>query len=179
MTWRLSVLGLGAYAAICMSPSPASAKDIYPPPPSFTLDAKDINLRCSSYVGGDGPWTGALNYRINLNDSTVNGENLQIDRIDGRGPRLSENLDRIDVKGPKLRWHGPVDASVPAAEYLLDLSKGRLDVTFEYDGRGSRRFRLQCINKLLKFAQGSQSAGAGLFRPLLASFDLIGDLKGL
>jgi hypothetical protein len=40
---RLSVLGLGAYAAICMSAASAS-------------DA-DIDLRCSSYVGGDGPWT--------------------------------------------------------------------------------------------------------------------------
>jgi hypothetical protein len=83
MMLRLSVLGLGAFAAICMSASPASAKDFVP---NFTLNPNDIDLRCSSYVGGDGPWTGALNYRINLSDSTINGENLQIERINVKGP---------------------------------------------------------------------------------------------
>jgi hypothetical protein len=148
MMIRLSVLGLGACAAICMWASPTRAKDIAP---NITINPNDIDLRCSSYVGRDGPWAGALNYRINLSDSTVNGEHLQVDRIEVEGPTPSEYLqvDRSKVRGPKLRWHRPANASVRGAYYLLDLSKGRLDVTSEDDGQS---FRLRCTRKLLKLA---------------------------
>jgi hypothetical protein len=156
MMLRSFVLGLGACAAICMSASPASAKDIYPPPPSITLNANDIDLRCSSYVGGDGPWTGALNYRINLSDSTVNGENLQIERIDAKDPKPLSVFMPTPRSGNhatlRFGWHRPANASVPAAYYLLDLSNGRLDVAFESGGRELQRFRLQCTRKLLKLA---------------------------
>jgi hypothetical protein len=150
---KRSVLGIGAYAAACISAIPVCANDIYPPPPKFTLNANDISLRCIAYVGPDGPWTGTLNYRINLSDSTVNGEVLQIDRSDANGPKLGDILHPhwIYAKRPMLGWHAPANESVPAA-YLLDLSNGRLDVTFEYDGRRFQRFRLQCTNKLLKLA---------------------------
>jgi hypothetical protein len=149
MTLRFSVLGLGAYAAVCMSAGSSSADDIYSLP--ITLSPNVINLRCSAYAGGDGPWTDALSYRINLNDSTVNGEKLQIDRIDVSNPKLSENLliDPI-AKGPKLRWHRPANASVPAAYYSLDLSHGRLDVISEYDGQIAFQFR--CTILKLKLA---------------------------
>jgi len=131
-----------------MSASPVSAKDIYP-----TLNANDISLRCIAYVGPDGPWTGALDYRINLSDSTVNGEVLQIDRIDANGPKLGDILHPhwIYAKRPMLAWHGPANASITAA-YVLDLSNGRLDVTIEYDDRRLQRFRLRCTTKLLKLA---------------------------
>jgi hypothetical protein len=89
---KRSVLGIGAYAAACISAIPVCANDIYPPPPKFTLNANDISLRCIAYVGPDGPWTGTLNYRINLSDSTVNGEVLQIDRSDANGPKLGDIL---------------------------------------------------------------------------------------
>lgn len=76
---RLSVLGLAAYAAVCMAAS-ASAEDIYPPPPGITLDALDIDLRCDA-VGGGTQWIShiARDYRIDLRHSSVNGEALQID----------------------------------------------------------------------------------------------------
>ena len=94
---RLSILGFGAYAAVCMVSGSASAED--------------INLRCSGGVGSRGD----VNLRINLSDSTVNGE--KVDRI---------------VKGPgsghELSWRAPANVSVQAAYFLLDLSKGRLDV---------------------------------------------------
>jgi hypothetical protein len=146
---RLSVLGLGAYAAICMSAIPVSANDYTPP---ITLNPNVINLQCS---GGDGPWSHALSYRIDLNDSTVNGEKLQIDRIGASGPKVSENLliDPIGGQGTKLRWHRPANASVPAVYYSLNLSQGRLDVTSDNDGRGLRRlFRLKCTKELLNLA---------------------------
>jgi hypothetical protein len=94
---------------------------------------------------GDPPWINALAifYRINLNASAVNGEFLQI--------------DRIDANGPKLKWDRPADASVPAAHYVLDLGTGGLFVSFdkfEHDGRkfaGAAR-RLRCTDRLLKVA---------------------------
>jgi hypothetical protein len=70
-------------------------------------------------------------------------------------PRASEHLvaDPIGAKGPKLEWHRVANASAPAADYSLDLSRGRLDVTFDDDGRGAKRsFQLRCTNKLLKLS---------------------------
>jgi hypothetical protein len=68
---RRFVVGLVAYAAAGASAIPANANDTNAPP--ITLDSKIINLRCSADVTGGGPWTGALAYRIDFNDSTVNG----------------------------------------------------------------------------------------------------------
>lgn len=85
----------------------------------------------------------AMSYRINLRDSAVNDENLQI--------------DRSDVNGPKLSWHRPASASVPAAHYVLDLGTGGLFVSFdkfEHDGRkfASAARRLRCTDRSLKLA---------------------------
>jgi hypothetical protein len=73
-------------------------KIIYP-----TLNANDISLRCIASVGPDGPWTGTLDYRINLSDSTVNGESLQIDRIDANGPKLG---DILHPPNARMAWTG-------------------------------------------------------------------------
>jgi hypothetical protein len=163
---RLSVLGLGAYAAVCMSASPASANDINLP--------AQINLRCyaprfvtrqafrqvtpalaalDALAPLDEPGTGgsppprisnvALDYRINPGNSTVNGETLQIDQID----------NQIYARVLKLAWHRPADASVPAAHYVLDLRTNGIVVSFdngESDVRKveSTEFRLRCTRPL-------------------------------
>jgi hypothetical protein len=138
---RQFVLGLGVYAAVCMSAGLASAND--------------INLHCSVAPDptrqGDPPWISNIpkNYRINLSDSAVNGEILQIDRINAEGAE--------DAEGQKLTWDSPADASVPAAHYILDLGHGALFVSFDYfkyDGRkfASAALLLLCINLKLKFA---------------------------
>jgi hypothetical protein len=81
-------------------------------------------------------------YRVNLSNSTVNDEILQIDQID--------NLAKVILK---LAWHRPADASVPAAYYVLDLGTNGIVVSFdndEYDGRkfaGTAR-RLRCTRPL-------------------------------
>jgi hypothetical protein len=135
---RQSVLGLGVAAAVCIPAGSANAGY-----------ADYMNLSCTVESGsarpGDPPWITALAifYRINLSASAVNGEILQI--------------DRIDANGPKLSWHRPADASVPAAHYVLDLGTGGLFVSFdrfEHDGRkfaGAAR-RLRCTDRLLKVA---------------------------
>jgi hypothetical protein len=131
---RQSVLGLGVAAAVCMPAASANARYNY------------INLSCSVEAGparpGDPPWITALAmvYRINLSASAVNGEILQIDRMD-----------------MKLDWHRPADTSVPAAHYVLDLGTGGLFVSFEkfeYNGRkfGGAARRLRCTDRLLKVA---------------------------
>ena len=155
---RRSVLGFGVVAAVGMSAIPVSAKDIYAPP--IRLNTNIINIRCSAYVDGAVPLTDVRSYRINLDDSTVNGEQMQIDRIDANNPKtpypISENLlmEPVGAKGPKLGWHRPTDALIPAAYYLLDISKGRLDVMSDNDGREVKTllYRLRCTNKLLKIS---------------------------
>ena len=131
---RQSVSGLGVVAAVCMAAA---------------ADARGINLHCSVDSGtarpGDPPWITAvaMYYRIDLSDSAVNGENLQI--------------DRRDADGTKYSWHRPANASVPAVHYVLDLSTGGLFVSFdkfEFDGRkfsGAAR-RLRCTDRSLKLA---------------------------
>jgi hypothetical protein len=150
---RRFVVGLVACAAAGVSTIPASANDANAPP--IILNSKIINLRCSADVAGDRPWADTLNYRIDFNDSTVNGERLKIDRIDLNVPRVSENLvaDPIGAKGPKLEWRRAANGSAPSAYYSLDILRGRLDVTFDDDGRGAKRsFQLRCTNKLLKLS---------------------------
>jgi hypothetical protein len=132
---RQSVLGLGVVAAVCIPVASADARYI-----------DYINLSCSVETGsvrpGDPPWIVAtpMFYRINLSASAVNGEILQIDRID-----------------TKLIWHRPANASVPAAHYILERGTGGLFVSFdkfEHDGRkfaGAAR-RLRCTDRLLKIA---------------------------
>lgn len=114
--------------------------------PAASANARYINLSCSVEAGparpGDPPWITALAmyYRINLSASAVNGEIVQIDRID-----------------MKLDWHRPADASVPAAHYVLDLGTGALFVSFEKFESDGRKFagaarRLRCTDRLLKVA---------------------------
>ena len=141
----LSALGLGAYAAVCMSASPASANDINLP--------AQINLHCYAprFVtrqvfrqvtpalaaldalapldepgtgGAPPPWISnvAMDYRIKPGNSTVNGETLQIDQIDNQ---------IYAKKVLKLAWHRPADASVPAAHYVLDLRTNGIVVSFD------------------------------------------------
>ena len=174
---RLRVLGLAAYLAVCVSAGSARADDIYPPPPSIKVSA-EINLRCSApqfvmrplpdlrlpalaasgaLAPPDQPGTAdrlpklisriAKDYRIDLNHSAVNGEILLIDRID----------NQIDPKVIQLAWHRPVDASVPAAHYVLNLATNGIDVSFdngEYDGRNfaGTAFRLRCARPLPQYS---------------------------
>jgi hypothetical protein len=128
---RQSVLGLGVCAAVSMLAGAANAGN--------------INIRCSVARQDDPPWTSniAKNYDINLSASTVNGEILQI--------------DRINPNGPNITWNRPADASVPAARYDLDFRTGRLFVSFdkvEYDGRkfASATVLLLCTHVRLKLA---------------------------
>jgi hypothetical protein len=148
---RLSVLGLGAYVAVCISAGPASANESSPP--------AEINLRCfapslvprqfdrkppalaalsalapldePSTDGAPPPWTShiARDYRVNLSNSTVNGEILQIDQID--------NLAKVVLK---FAWHRPADASVPAAYFVLDLKTNGIVVYFDNDEYDVRNF---------------------------------------
>jgi hypothetical protein len=148
---RLSVLGLAAYAAVCMSASRASAEDIYPPPPIVTLNAGDIDLRCDA-VGGGTPWISGIarNYRIDLIHSSVNGEALQI----------NEAKVVMNVLGAKVRtlaWNRPADASVPAAHYVLNLGTNGIVVSLdngEPDGRksASAELQLRCSRRFLKYS---------------------------
>jgi hypothetical protein len=144
------ILGLGAYAAVCMSAIPAGANDIYPPPPSFYLHAKDIDLRCEP-VGGGTPWISniAREYRINLGNSVVNGEILQIDQIN--------EFTLFDAKVGKLAWNRPADGSVPVAHYVLNLRTNDIVVSFDKGEYGGRKFastelRLRCIRPLIKYS---------------------------
>ena len=168
---RLSVLGLGAYVAVCMSASPASANEINlkcSTAEGVQVCVSEINLRCSpprsvprqssvlkppalealsalepldeSGSGWAQPrWVSniAQEYRIDLSNSVVNGEILQIDRID----------NQIDPKVLKLAWNRPTDASVPAAHYVLDLRTGGIVVSFDDGGRkfASTGVQLRCF----------------------------------
>src|SRR5262249_10336304 len=125
---RLSMLGLGAYAAVCTMAGSASAED--------------INLHCSN----------GLDLRISSTDFTVNGENGQFDWIDVRDPTslkrfpipqtapLMPTPDSSKNAALRLRWRVQANASAPEAYFLLDLSKDLLDVI---DGRGHERRHLQ------------------------------------
>jgi hypothetical protein len=89
----------------------------------------------------------------------VNGENRQIDWVHVKGPKSFQVVQTAPLM-PKpsweedatlqLIWHEPSPkASVPAADFLLDLLKGRLDVI---DSRGVEKFYSRCINLSLKLA---------------------------
>jgi hypothetical protein len=176
---RLSVLALGAYAAVCMSSSPTSANDVNHLGCVMAEGAQqcvstDINLHCSAprlvprpfdrkppalaalsalapldQLGTSGappPWISNIgrDYRVNLSNSTVNGEIQQIDQID------NQIYAKVVLK---LAWHRPADASVPAAHYVLDLATNGIVVSFdndEYDGRNfaSTALRLRCTRPL-------------------------------
>jgi hypothetical protein len=135
---RYSVCGLGVIAAVCMPASSASAG---------YADYMSLSCRVEprSSRPGDPPWINAVipAYYINLNTSAVNGEIVQI--------------ERIDVNGPKLKWDRPASASLPAAHYVLDLGSGGLFVSFDKFERDGRKFaaaarRLRCTDRLLKIA---------------------------
>jgi hypothetical protein len=145
-----SILGLGAYAAVCISAIPAGANEIYPPPPSFHINTQDIDLRCEP-VGDGTPWISniARDYRINLGNSAVNGEILQIDQIN--------ELTLFDAKVGKLAWNRPADGFVPVAHYVLNLRTNDIIVSFdkgEHDGRkfADTELRLRCIRPLIKYS---------------------------
>jgi hypothetical protein len=146
---RLSQLGLGAYAAVCVSAIPAGANDIYPPPPSVSgIDLKNVDLRCEPVVSGT-PWISSIarDYRINLSNSSVNGEVLQINEV-----------NEINVLGArKLAWNRPADPPVPAAHYVLNLGAKSIVVSFdngEYNGRkfASTELQLRCTRRLLRYS---------------------------
>src|SRR5215472_7668608 len=110
---RLSMLGFGTCAAICMLGGPASAED--------------INLHCSN----------GYDLRISLDklsDSTVNGENRQMEWVDEKGipvPQSAVSIPTPDSGNDPtllLRWRAPGNPSRLAAYFALDLSKGRLYV---------------------------------------------------
>ena len=150
-----SLLGLGAYAAVCMSAISAGANDIYPPPPSFHINTRDIDLRCEP-VGDGTPWISniARDYRISPGNSAVNGEILQISEINENNPN---NLLGFGAKARKLAWNRPADASVPVAHYVLNLGTNGIAVSFdngEYDGRkvAGTELQLRCIRRLLKYS---------------------------
>jgi hypothetical protein len=143
--WRQSVRWLGVYTALCMSVSSATANDIYPHPLSLRgidLDANYINLYCSVEPDptrwGEQPNI-ATHYRINLNNSEVNGEILRIDRIDTR--------DELFPGEPKIAWNRAAEASIPAAHYILDLRSKRLAVSFDPTrSSANTALHLRCIN---------------------------------
>jgi hypothetical protein len=153
---RRAVLALGAYAAVCLSASPASSGDSYPPPPSVrAIDLKDISLRCEPVAGGT-PWISdiARDYRISPGNSAVNGEILRISRID---ENRENSLLGFGAKARKLAWNRPADASVPVAHYVLDLATNGIAVSFddgEYDGRklAGTELQLRCTRRLLKYS---------------------------
>jgi hypothetical protein len=148
---RLSLLGLGAYAAVCVSAIPAGANDIYPPPPSVSgIDLENIDLRCESVVSGT-PWISSIarDYRINLSNSSVNGEILLINEVN--------EINVFGTKARKLAWNRPADAPVPVAQYVLNLGPKSIVVSFdngEYNGRefASTELQLRCTRRLLKYS---------------------------
>jgi hypothetical protein len=145
---RLSVRGLGAYAAACMSVSPACAGDIELPgeinlhcsAPRLGISNQVTSVRALSDAFAPPPWISRIagDYRINLGNSTVNGEILRIDQID----------NQITAKLVKLAWHRAADAAVPAAHYMLNLRTNEIVVFFddgEYNGRkSSTALQLRC-----------------------------------
>jgi hypothetical protein len=148
---RLSLLGLGAYAAVCVSAIPAGANDIYPPPPSVSgIDLENIDLRGESVVSGT-PWISSIarDYRINLSNSSVNGEILLINEVN--------EIDVFGTKARKLAWNRPADAPVPVAHYVLNLGLKSIVVSFdngEYNGRkfASTELQLRCTRRLLEYS---------------------------
>jgi hypothetical protein len=133
-----------------MSAIPAGANDIYPPPPSFHVNTRGIDLRCQP-VGDGAPWISniAKDYRVDLGHSAVNGEILQIDQID--------ELTPFDTKVGKLAWNMPADGAVPIAHYVLNLRTNDIVVSFdegEHDGRklASTELRLRCVRPRIKYS---------------------------
>jgi hypothetical protein len=148
---RLSLLGLGACAAVCVSAIPAGANDIYPPPPSVSgIDLKNIDLRCEPVVSGT-PWISSIarDYRINLSNSSVNGEVLLINEVN--------EINVFGTKARKLAWNRPADAPVPVAHYVLNLGPKSIVVSFDNGECNGRKFastelQLRCTRRLLKYS---------------------------
>jgi hypothetical protein len=106
--------------------------------------AEDINLHCSN----------GYDLRIsldNVSDSTVNGENRQMEWVDHE----DSPVPQTPVSKPTpdttllLRWRAPGNPSHQAAYFALDLSKGRLYVM---DGKRHERLDLRCANLSRKLA---------------------------
>jgi hypothetical protein len=119
-----------------------------------SASAEDINLHCSN----------GFDLRIhlsNLSDSTVNGENRQMNWVDAKGvaqtlPSMPTS-DAISMPTPdsgnsptlRLRWPAPTYQS-RTAYFLLDLSKGDLDLVA--GGREVAKLHSRCINLSHKLA---------------------------
>jgi hypothetical protein len=115
-------------------------------PPAIAALSALAPLDEPSTGGAPPPWISniARDYRVNLSNSTVNGEMLQIDQID------NQIYAKVVLR---LAWHRPADASVPPAHYVLDLATNGIVVSFdndEYDGRkfASTALRLRCTRPL-------------------------------
>jgi hypothetical protein len=125
--------------------------DIYPPPQSVSgIDLENIDLRCESVVSGT-PWISSIarDYRINLSNSSVNGEILLINEVN--------EIDVFGTKARKLAWNRPADAPVPVAHYVLNLGLKSIVVSFdngEYNGRkfASTELQLRCTRRLLEYS---------------------------
>jgi hypothetical protein len=118
-----------------------------------SASAEEINLHCSN----------GFDLRINLsnlNGSTVNGENRQMDWVDERGvPQTAPSMlpDALSMSTPDwgnhatllLRWRAPPYQSRPAY-FLLDVWKGDLDLVA--DGREVGKLHSRCINLSHKLA---------------------------
>ena len=91
----------------------------------------------------------AKRYRIDLGNSAVNSEILQIDRID--------EVTLFDAKVGKLAWNRPADGLIPVAHYVLNLRTNDMVVSFDKgddDGRkfASSELRLRCVRLLIKYS---------------------------
>jgi hypothetical protein len=105
-----------------------------------SASAEDINLHSTN--GSD--------FRISLSASTVNGE--KVDWIVNVPRSASERVIPTPDSGSdttlRLSWRAPGNAPAQAAHFLLDLSKGRLDVI----PRPHQILHLRCTNLLRRLA---------------------------
>jgi hypothetical protein len=137
---RPSILGLGAYTAVCVM--------------AGSVSAEDINFHCSN----------GLDLHISSSDFSVNGEKREFDWVDANDTTLLSKKFPIPQTTPlmptlgsgkdaalRLRWRvqANADASRRQAYFLLDLSKGRLDVI---DGLRHEALHLRCTNLSRKLA---------------------------
>ena len=172
--FRISVLGLGAYAAVFLSASPASANEInlkcsMAEGMQFCVSA-EISLRCSpprsvrQSIVMKPPALQALSAREPLDEpdsgwaqprwvSDIAKDyriSLSDSAVNGETVQIDQIDNQIDPKVLKLAWSRPADASVPAAHYVLDLGTGGIVVSFdngEHDGRklANAAFQMRCF----------------------------------
>jgi hypothetical protein len=118
-----------------------------------SASAEDINLHCSN----------GLDLRISSTDFTVNGEKREFDWIDlkdltwlkrfpiSQATPFMPTLESGKDTELRLRWRVQANASAPRAYFLLDLSKGILDV-IDRRGHESEHVHFRCANLSHKLA---------------------------